>query len=35
MAVLITAASTLVSLIFMGLAWWVGRRGQQWRTKAG
>jgi iron(III) transport system permease protein len=32
MAVLITGASTLVSLAFMGLAWWVGQRGQAWRA---
>ncbi|UUZ70006.1 putative 2-aminoethylphosphonate ABC transporter permease subunit [Polaromonas sp. P2-4] len=32
MAVLIGLASTLATLLFMALAWWVNRRTQAWRT---
>ena len=32
MAVLIATASALATLAFMGLAWWVARRTQAWRT---
>jgi iron(III) transport system permease protein len=32
MAVLITAASTVVSLVFMALSAWVGKRSQAWRA---
>lgn len=32
MAVLIGFISTLATLLFMGLAWWVNRRTQAWRT---
>ncbi|WP_048440429.1 putative 2-aminoethylphosphonate ABC transporter permease subunit [Caenimonas sp. SL110] len=32
MAVLIGVASTIATLIFMALAWWVNRRTQAWRT---
>ena len=34
-AVLIAAASTVVTLLFMALGWWVGRRTQAWRAPAG
>jgi len=34
-AVLIAAASTLVTLLFMALGWWVERRTQAWRAPAG
>lgn len=33
MAVLIGVASTIATLVFMALAWWVNRRTQAWRTK--
>jgi iron(III) transport system permease protein len=32
MAVMIAAASALATLAFMGLAWWIHRRTQAWRT---
>ena len=32
MAVLIGIASTIATLLFMALAWWVNRRTQAWRT---
>lgn len=32
MAVLIAAASAVATLAFMGVAWWVNRRTQAWRT---
>ncbi len=32
MAVLIGIASTIATLLFMGLSWWVNRRTQSWRT---
>ena len=32
MAVLIGIASTIATLLFMGLGWWVNRRTQSWRT---
>jgi iron(III) transport system permease protein len=32
MAVLIGLASTIATLLFMALAWWVNRRTQAWRT---
>ena len=32
MAVLIGLTSTVATLLFMGLAWWVNRRTQAWRT---
>jgi iron(III) transport system permease protein len=32
MAVLIATASALATLAFMGLAWWIHRRTQAWRT---
>jgi iron(III) transport system permease protein len=31
MAVMIAAASTVVTLLFMGLGWWIDRRTQAWR----
>ena len=31
-AVLITAGSTLVTLLFIALGWWVGKRTQAWRN---
>jgi iron(III) transport system permease protein len=31
MAVLIAAANTVATLMFMGLGWWVGRRTQNWK----
>ena len=34
-AVLIAAASTVVTLLFMALGWWVDRRTQAWRAPAG
>ncbi|HWH84181.1 MAG TPA: putative 2-aminoethylphosphonate ABC transporter permease subunit, partial [Burkholderiaceae bacterium] len=34
-AVLITAGSTLVTLLFIALGWWVNRRTQAWRNPAG
>jgi iron(III) transport system permease protein len=34
MAILIFAASAVAMLLFMSLAWWVGRRTQAWRTTA-
>jgi len=34
MAVLIGAASTVATLLFMALAWWVNRRTQAWRTSS-
>ncbi|WP_332777943.1 putative 2-aminoethylphosphonate ABC transporter permease subunit [Polaromonas sp.] len=34
MAVLIGVASTLATLLFMALAWWVNRRTQAWRITA-
>jgi iron(III) transport system permease protein len=34
MAVLITIASTVATLLFMLLGWWVGRRTQAWRNTA-
>ena len=34
-AVLIAAASTVVTLLFMALGWWVERRTQAWRAPAG
>ena len=34
MAVLIGAASTIATLLFMALAWWVNRRTQAWRTSS-
>jgi iron(III) transport system permease protein len=34
MAVLICVVSTLATLLFMALAWWVNRRTQAWRTTA-
>jgi len=34
MAVLIGAASTIATLLFMALAWWVNRRTQAWRAGA-
>jgi iron(III) transport system permease protein len=33
-AVLITAGSTVVTLLFMALGWWVDRRTQAWRNTA-
>ena len=33
--VLITAASTVATLLFMALGAWVGRRTQAWRRPAG
>ena len=33
-AVLITAGSTLVTLLFIALGWWVDRRTQAWRNTA-
>jgi iron(III) transport system permease protein len=32
MAVLIGIASTIATLLFMALGWWVNRRTQAWRT---
>lgn len=34
MAVLIGMASTIATLLFMALAWWVNRRTQAWRTSS-
>jgi iron(III) transport system permease protein len=34
-AVLIAAASTVVTLLFMALGWWIDRRTQAWRAPAG
>lgn len=34
MAVLIGVASTIATLLFMALAWWVNRRTQAWRTSS-
>ena len=34
-AVLITAGSTVVTLLFMAVGWWVDRRTQAWRNTAG
>lgn len=34
MAVLIALSSTVATLLFMLLAWWVNRRTQAWRTTA-
>jgi iron(III) transport system permease protein len=34
MAVLIGAASSIATLLFMALAWWVNRRTQAWRTSS-
>jgi iron(III) transport system permease protein len=34
-AVMIAAASTVVTLLFMALGWWVDRRTQAWRAPAG
>ena len=34
MAVLIGMASTVATLLFMALAWWVNRRTQAWRTSS-
>jgi iron(III) transport system permease protein len=34
MAVLIGVASSIATLLFMGLAWWVNRRTQAWRTSS-
>ena len=34
MAVLIAIASTIATLLFMLLGWWVNRRTQAWRHNA-